>query len=477
MAILLRGRRWVPLVIGVTLVSVVAAAGAVRALVPGSPSSRLLVAQVSKSTDWSSGEGWVVVNPTNPQSLVADWTSFPWGSPAAVVTPPGPRPIQCGEAYSTDGGSAWVEATLPPFEPDGLPVNAGACVDPTLVVDSTGMLYALSDGGSLIPGAATTSPGVASFCCSFSRSSDGGRTWSAPTQVATFVNEVQSGLRGGSPDPAFDRPWLLVDPQTSTLYASLSDDTLVQRVVFASHDHGATWAGPYPLDPDLQTVWGDVPSAANGVLAAGYRVDPNSTGYKLSLSPAVTCSQVCAVFETSTNDGKTWQRHVIPTPQLASASSGPGPGGSGVQVAADPSTTGRYAALVPVSPSSDQVWITTDSGATTWVRALTVDAPGGATVVKPWIAYGPNGALGVVWRSLHSDKSYDVSAAVSTDGGLTFGSPVELTPAPAPAPASPQGEPGDDCACNLSLNGAYLYTTWGDARTGNLQIWFARYRY
>ena len=462
-------RRWIIVLVGLAMAS---AATMPRVAAQGS-SGRLLVTQLSKSTAWSSGEGWVVASPANPQVLTATWTSFPWKSPGAIATGPAVHPIQCGTGYSTDGGQHWVEGTLP-FEPESLPVNPpGACVDPTLAVDSKGTLYAMSNGGSTLPGVGSGHPGLASFCCDLSASSDGGRTWSPPKRVATFEQAPEATAETGSPDLTFDRPWLIVDPKTDALYGTTSDDSLVERVVFASHDHGATWTTPRPLDPDDQSVWADVPSAANGVLAVAYIVDPNSKGYKLAPAPAVKCSQVCAVLETSTDDGKTWARHVIPARQVTS-SSGFGPEAPGLEVAADPSTPGRYAVLLPVNASSDEVWVTTDGGAATWARTLTISGSSGDSVTKPWIAYGPTGALGVVWRSVHSNRSYEVNAVVSTNGGSTFGAPVRLSPGAGPADTPPEGTPGDDCACNLHLSNEYLYTTWGDSRSGSLQIWFAR---
>ena len=473
-------RHRIALLVGLAVALVVGAATASRAVVRGSANGRMFVGQLSKSTVWSSGEGWVVSNPLNPQQVTADWTSFPWPAPLdTVLTPPGARPIQCGEAYSTDGGKTWVQSTLPPFEPDGLPVNAGACVDPTLGVNSKGTIYAISDGGSVIPGGGTSEADpdsdVVSLCCSFTHSSDGGRTWSTPTRVTTLLANLANTVASGSLDLAFDRPWLIVDPETSTLYLSLSDDALVERFVFASHDGGAHWSVGYPLDPNLQSVWADTISAANGVLSAAYSVNPDSLGYSLSRSPAVKCSHVCAVFETSTDDGKTWSRHVIPASTVM-PSVGVGPLAPGVEVAADPATEGRYATLLPATAGSLELWITSDGG-TTWTQTQTISAQSGDTITKPWIAYGPTGALGVVWRNLHANQSYEVYALVSANGGRNFGSPVELTPGTAPKDPPPGGTPGDDCACNAYLDNHYLYTTWGDARSGHLQVWYARYRY
>lgn len=465
-------RRLSALLVGVTAIVIMGPAAASRGLTSGNANSRLLVTQVSKGTDWSSGEGWVVANQKNPRHLTVDWTALPFNSLAAVDTPPGPRPIECGVAYSNDGGVTWVDGTLP-FQPVDLPSNPGGCADPTLVEGSDGTLLALHNGGSLVAGTETDSLGLASLV-TLSVSHDGGRNWSAPTKVWSFEDSPKDTAASGSPDFAFDRPWLAIDPETSTLYASISDDALVERVVLASHDHGATWSTPYPLDPDHQSTWGEGISAANGVLAAAYSVDPSSKGYKAALSPAVKCDQVCAVFETTNTDGKTWVRHVLPASPVLSSS--PVPTASGLEVAADPSIKGRYAVLVPATAGLQEVWVTSDSGAT-WTRTLNIRGSGSDTLVKPWIAFGTTGALGLVWREIHMDHSYEIYAIVSKDGGKTFGQPVELAPGPAPPDTPPQGTPGDDCACNLYVNGQYLYTTWGDSRSGNLQVWFARYRY
>jgi len=433
-----------------------------------SDGGRLLVTQVTTSPEWSSGEGWIIVDPRNPQLVTAVWTSFPYKAPgAAITTPPGPSPVECGVGYSTDGGRTWDVSALP-YQRVGLPVNPGGCADPTLADAPDGTLYSVFDGGSVIPGVGTSYPTLASLD-TVSASRDQGRTWSQPKTVWSVEYRADNTVESRDPDAEFDRPWLVIDPVTRTLYASFSDDALVQRVVLASHDDGVTWGPAYPLDPDFQSIWGDTISAAFGVVAAAYTVDPNSLEYKASHPPEVTCNQACAVFETSTSDGKTWSRTVMPVDNPPVGST---PTTLGLEVAADPSTKGRFAVVVPQS-SDLQVWVTSDTGAT-WKLALTANVPGGDTLLHTWVGFGSTSALGVVWRIEHADKSYDVYADVSPDGGTTFGPQVELTPSTAP-PDVASGAPGDDCACNLYLDGKYLYTSWGDSRTGQRQLWFARY--
>src|SRR6185503_2709967 len=115
-----------------------------------------------------------------------------------------------------------------------------------------------------------------------------------------------------------------------------------------------------------------------------------------------------------------------------------------------------------------------------WTRAKVFTAASGDTFVHPWIAYSPNGALGVRWRSRHSNGSFDVDAAVSRDGGITWGNPVRLTAARGAAPPPTNtGIPftGDDCACNLHLTKTRLLTTWADETTGKRELWFGSFDY
>jgi hypothetical protein len=434
----------------------------------------VLISQVSKLADWSSGEAWVVSNPRQPRQLTAVWTTFPYKAlGSAVSSAPGPHPVACGVGFSADGGRTWRETTIP-FQPTAVPSNAGGCADPTLVAARNGTLYSVFNGGSLVPGAGGTGAGLPNLV-SFSLSRDGGRTWRTPTRVWSVDEAPANSALTGSLDFAFDRAWLVLDESTSTLYTSVSDDVYVERVVMASHDNGRTWSTPRPLDPDGQSVWADSISAAHGVLAAAYSVDPDSPTYRAAATPAVRCERVCAVFETSTDDGKSWKRHVLPAQHINVSTVNVALSSPGVQVAADPSTRGRYAMLVPATSSTSELWLTQDSGRS-WQRTLTMSAAAGESVSKPWVAFGRNGDLGTVWRVEHANGSYDVYADVSTDGGRTFAPAVKLTDRPAPPDVMP-GAPGDDCACNLTVDGTHLYTTWGDSRTGQRQVWFARYRY
>jgi hypothetical protein len=177
------------------------------------------------------------------------------------------------------------------------------------------------------------------------------------------------------------------------------------------------------------------------------------------------------IFQTSTDHGLTWVSNVMPV------GPGAGSGFGGPITAADPTTRGRFAVLLPRG-SNLEVWITTDAGRTAanWTRTQVFTPETGDSFVHTWIAFSQNGALGVRWRSQNSNGSFDIDAVVSPNGGTTWNAPVRLTAAIGPAPGGFAGI-GDDCACNLHLTDTRLLTTWGDGRTGNRETWFGSFDY
>src|SRR5206468_4252702 len=135
-------------------------------------------------------------------------------------------------------------------------------------------------------------------------------------------------------------------------------------------------------------------AAAHGIIALTYTVDPTSPTNQTSAKPAVTCAQACIVFETTRNDGATWDRHVIAKADGAAVSK---------FTAADPSDpTGNHFAVLLTTNSGHtiEVWTTTDRGRT-WVKHVVTNASSGDTLIKPGLNFAPNGTLGAVWRTQH----------------------------------------------------------------------------
>jgi hypothetical protein len=77
------------------------------------------------------------------------------------------------------------------------------------------------------------------------------------------------------------------------------------------------------------------------------------------------------------------------------------------------------------------VYITSDAGQT-WTGPAVIAA---SNAFKPWIAFGPTGLLGVIWRT----TAVDAYSAVSFDGGRSFSAPLGVNQATEPAGAELEG--------------------------------------
>ena len=117
----------------------------------------------------------------------------------------------------------------------------------------------------------------------------------------------------------------------------------------------------YPLDSPTSPSVGFSSSnivAAHGVLAEAY---------ESSQAPGQTCP--CLIFETSTDHGATFTRHIVPT---VNGSSSPEP-----FLAADPKVDGRFALTILDSTGTEnQIYVTDDSGAhLAWTNARRRESP------------------------------------------------------------------------------------------------------
>jgi hypothetical protein len=193
-------------------------------------------------------------------------------------------------------------------------------------------------------------------------------------------------------------------------------------------------------------------SAANGVLSATFRSTSNA-----ACAFFVGGSAPCTVFETSTDDGATWSRHRVPVP---SASTGT------VMLAADPTTPGHYTVAVLNSTSTRfLVYQTMDSGAN-WTGPTEVYDSGPAFVKqRPWMAYSPDGVLGMMWRANQTagtNTPYLVWAATSDDGGATFYAPLQISTEISPAPDG--GYTAEDDTSFIALSHQDAFIGWADWR-------------
>jgi hypothetical protein len=396
------------------------------------------------------GEPEIAIDPQNSKDLFAYWTTFPHPLTISGAGTNIKRP--CGGLVSLDSGASWRIVQVPTNQ---VPHTKG-CGDAVVATGPDGTLYAggieptyVSTGGSGPFGLIIHGQDYVTS------SSNWGRTWSRP--VETMGSDGQRFV-SGSPIDTFDRPWLIVDQSTGTVYAAGHNLADHEAYVTASTNKAQSFGPIYPVDSPTYPSQGFGSSnivAAHGELAEAYEA---------SQAPGQTCP--CLIFETSTDHGATFTRHIVPT---VNGSSSPEP-----FLAADPTVHGRFALTVLDSTGTEnQVYVTEDSGASWDGPALVGESPAN-TRFKPWITFGTSGNLALAWRTHYANGAYDVWAAlghVAASSGAVFGAPIRVSSVAAPYPSGYAA--GDDFSWIIT-DKHYAHIGWGDSRNGPVQLWYGR---
>jgi len=146
---------------------------------------------------------------------------------------------------------------------------------------------------------------------------------------------------------------------------------------------------------------------------------------------------------------------------------------SGVLVAADPSTAGRYA--IAFRSGQRLVITVTENNGNDWAAAVTVaELSSGGRFGHRAMRFSPSGALAVMWKAIYPDDSFDAWSAVSLDHGRTFHT-VRVSHARSHvAPADRNNFMLGDDLSSIDVDGRYVYVVWGDNRAGFEGTWFGR---
>jgi hypothetical protein len=466
------------------------------------------------------GEPELAINPTDPQNLLLGHTVVANNYANDSFQAGFSTNVHGGLQSSSDGGQTWTPDQAPPFTvtegPDpflefiGHPGATGFTSknmggDPVEASGPDGSLYA----GGVVVGPVITSGPIAyddedqggntlgfevdQGAIAVARSTDGGKTFGPTSTVLSdqeLLGMVQRGMHpslGGFGVNPFDRPWISVDQSNGDVYISTTAHP--ERYVAVSHDHASTWGPVEALDCDPAptatttdaVTCGAYPESGGGSIAAALGV--LGAGYIAGAAPGHSCP--CAVFETSTDAGAHWSRHVV-ADNL--------PDGSDIFIAADSFNQGHFAVLVlpghsvPAGlaglsagrnvPQGVAVVTTADSGNTWSFPWLLGDEAAAHITNRPWISYtsvkdgsGPTGVLAVLWRNAYPPYNpgsvlvpgtQNVFVAVSADNGATFGAPVQLNSAASPPP-DPKQFAEDDVSW-VVVTTQYVYGAWGDWR-------------
>lgn len=314
-----------------------------------------------------------------------------------------------------------------------------------------------------------------------SKSTDFGQTWSAP-----LVVQAMSGIY-------MDKPWMEIDtnvhsPRKNTIYVSITEIYArggTQVAVLHSTDRGARWqivnVGTLQNSGNFDSFT-DVAIGDDGTVYLTWQRCPLN-------GPKGDCGDTTATmyFSKSADGGKTWTAEApIHTAHLAPDTCGslwgclPNTGERIINipvVAIDSSSSANHGRLYVM----DYNWT-----GTFMQERVTSSGDGGASWGPPvrvaprtdkhdqffqWLSVNAKGVVGATWLDRRLDPNnvnYDAFAAISTDGGATFGTSVRLSKISSnPFNDGFDGKFLGDYAGNVWDAGKQkLFTSWPDTRNG-----------
>lgn len=399
------------------------------------------------------------VNPTNALQLLSGATDFNCATLQGLYA-------------SSDGGATWTRNCLAPAQ------SFAGAGNPILGYDRSGIAYA---AGIEVRGRPFTT------MIAVGKSTNNGAVWTTPTEA------VSSLFNGG----ITDTPWLQVDtnaksPHVNALYISLSqhDSSGVQSEITVSHssDGGVTWATS-PVDsvqsyPEVDQFT-DLAIAKDGTVYVSWM---------RCLASAGNCGGSTAdmMISKSADGGNSWSVPVVmATINLVPDTCNCGFYGSlpnvlqpvsdlpaiGIDTSKGVHSGTLYASMYHWTGQQMQVEVTRSTdGGTTWSTPLAVAAGSQHDEFFPWLSVSSNGMVAVTWLDRRNDPSniqYQTYAAISKDGGASFGANIAV--------ASGLSNPNEvgfcggtgtcfmgDYAGNIWA-GKKLYASWMDTRTGAMQ--------
>ena len=443
------------------------------------------------------GEPMIAVDPTDPKNIIA----VGMGSVQRIIV--GGKPAVGNSEYHRTANSTitWVAVSHDAgmtWDVKELPILSGKltrCPDSFADVTKDGVFIAGCE-----PRETASDPdywGMSAFMVSH----DKGKTWGPVVQMISDyqINRFAPGLKpvsGAFPKESptrvasnspWDRPFTTIDDSTSVIYGFAQGGSAIvtpttrrsQAYVTASTDGGKSFGPVYSWDsPEYpQSSRGISESAGHGVIAVAYIAS------SVPASENATCP--CAVLGLSRDRGKTFTYHVLKNlmPLAAQPTAGGGGRGGGggngglTDISMDPTKAGRIAMLKSEGPRYS-VSISEDFGQT-WSPFVVAGTVQDATSFsKPAFEFSRDGVVGLMWRASYADRSYDIWAAISKDGGKTFSKSLKVSHARSPAsdPYRNSGLFGDDIQ-DLSMDKEYIHMVWGDSRAGFLGVWYGRVRF
>lgn len=357
-------------------------------------------------------EPYLAINPTDPGNLIAVWQQDRWSDGGA-------RGLVSGASF--DGGRTWSRTPLPVSRcAGGSPANGAdypRASDPWVSFAPDGTAFAISlsfAGGSFTPGSASAVLVV--------RSTDGGRTWSAPATLIADGADAFNDKQTITADPTDSRRVYAV---WDRVVSDGSGPTFFARTL----DGGENWEPArliYDPGPSSQTLGNLVVVLPDGTLVNVFT--------QIDTAPDQTQSARFAVMR-STDHGATWGDPVVVSDMAALgavdpdtqagirdsaglASAAVAPDGTLILVWQDARAGGGLHDGIAFATSAD--------GGVTWSDGLGINADPSVAAFTPSVAVRADGTVGVTYFDFRDNTSdprslpTDLWLIVSGDGGATW---------------------------------------------------------
>lgn len=403
------------------------------------------------SLDNARSESSLVINPNNPQQIVAGSKKF-----NNYHT----YDFTLATAYSADGGQTWADSTVL-----DLPTGWYGISDPALAWDDAGNVFLVAlPLKEPPPHPLSLAVGIAVY-----KSTDGGQTWGQPKLIHTSDNDDKQWAAGdGNPgSPFHGRVYAAWDGPGGLCFAR----TL---------DHGATWIGtgasPAGTSIAPSSFSPEVNVAADGTVYIVFLNQGGGNEIKMvkstdggnSFQPATSPATGIGAFGIITLLGGNFRVAQVPTACDS---------GSTVIVAWSDNREGNLRIYYAASTDGGASWNTPPSG-----QPLLAGLPIDTTMFHfhPQIVFRPNGVLGCAFYEFGPKPvvpKIDTRMALSFDNGISFSQLFTVTDQPwDPTVDAPWAHGvstltfiGEYFGFDASDNG--FYPLWTDTRTGIQELW------
>jgi hypothetical protein len=382
-------------------------------------------------------EPQVAVNPKNTSNIVGQWHQDRWNNGGA-------RGI--GGAYSTKGGGAWTDVTVPYTDcaPGGLSYERGS--DPWVSFGPDGTAYssALSFDGS-----------TARNAVSSATSYDGGKTWTAQQAIVAYTTgQFSTDKNSTTADPIHAgvayTVWDTLTSQINNPDARLHAAQYTGPAQFSkTTDFGATWS-------PVQTIIGsgNRQQTIGNVIVVDPKTDVLYDFTDLIVPPNTpfqgTRSNAELAFVKSSDGGATWTSPQVIAPFNAAGVVDPNTGqparvGDGLQEVAIDGSGNLYAVWESstnyvknlkqgIGTFDNEVMFTnsSDHGAS-WSTPRAIVGPSALPIFTPTIAVNASGNIAVTYYdsgSLSPTNTttwpIDYQVIYSSNGGASFSAPAQV---------------------------------------------------